>query len=66
MYAKLFIDENSTLQNTKIFLNDEEGVSVKIGKDCMFSYDVELWASDTHQILDNKSKEIINFSFIVF
>lgn len=60
--AKLFIDENCTLQNTKIFMNDEKGVSVKIGKDCMFSYDIAIWASDTHQILDNKSNEIINFS----
>jgi len=59
--VELFIDEGTTLQNTKIFLNDEKGVSVKIGKDCMFSYDIMLWASDTHKIIDSND-EVLNKS----
>lgn len=58
----LFIDEDSTLQNTKIYLNSEKNVSCKIGKDCMFSNDVVIWASDTHQIWDIKERSLLNQS----
>ena len=60
--AELIIDENSTLQNTKIFMNDESGVKVKIGKGCMFSYDICIWASDTHPIFDKNSGCLLNKS----
>lgn len=58
--ANLFIDEGCTLNNTAFFLNSCPGTFVKLGKDCMFSFNISIWASDTHQIIDNKTQEIIN------
>lgn len=59
-HANLFIDEGCTLNNTCFFLNSCPGTFVKLGKDCMFSSDISIWASDTHQILDNKTQQVIN------
>lgn len=56
----LFIDENCTLQNTRFFLNDENGIYIRIGKDCMFSFDTSIWASDTHKICDMNTGDIVN------
>jgi len=56
----LFIDENCTLQNTCFFLNDEKGIYIRIGKDCMFSVDISIWSSDTHKICDAKTGKLIN------
>lgn len=58
--AVLNIGENSSLNNTKFYLNSCPGASISLGKDCMFSTDVTLWASDTHQITDCSSQLVIN------
>ncbi len=58
--AKLVIDEGCTLNNTCFFLNSCPGTFVKLGKDCMFSSDISIWASDTHQILNKNTNDIIN------
>lgn len=58
--AVLYTDENCTLNNTAFYLNSCPDTFIKLGKDCMFSFDVSVWASDTHQIIDTKSNCIIN------
>ena len=56
--AKLFIDEGCSLNNTHFYLNSCPNAFVHLGKDCMFSTDITIWASDTHQIIDANSKVI--------
>lgn len=56
----LQIGKGSTLCNGQFFLNDEENASIILGKDCMLSLNVFMWASDTHQILEKDSKNILN------
>jgi len=59
-HSKLFIDEDLFCASIKIFLCDEENKTITIGKDCMFSFDVVLWASDGHSIYDTNSLKILN------
>lgn len=58
--SRLFIDEGCTLNHTHFYLNSCPNAFIRLGRDCMFSTDIALWASDTHQILDNHSREILN------
>lgn len=58
--AKLIIDENCTLNNTRFFLNSCPGAFITLGKDCMFSSDISIWASDTHQIIDKTTHKVMN------
>ncbi len=60
--ATLKIGDNCTLQNTQFFLNNEKNASIILGNDCMMSMDVMIWASDTHQILNIETNQIINRS----
>lgn len=39
----------------------ESNSSVYIGEDCMFSYGIEIWASDSHSIIDQKTKQLLNW-----
>ena len=38
----------------------ENGTKLSIGKDCMISDGVEIWGTDMHAIIDNKSREVVN------
>lgn len=58
--AKLIIGENCSLNNTKFYLNSCPNAFIELGNDCMFSMDITLWASDTHQIIDCGTGKIIN------
>ena len=58
------IDENTTCGKTQIV--SLEPYAIKIGKNCMISYDVEIRNTDSHKILDlntnkwiNKGKEVL-------
>ena len=58
---QIFIGENTSFapfDKCKITVDDSN--EVRIGKDCMFSDNVDLWATDGHAILDNDSKICIN------
>lgn len=59
-HAQLFIDEGCSLNHTHFYLNSCPGAFIKLGRDCMFSTEVAIWASDTHQILDKENKKILN------
>lgn len=58
--AKLVIGENCSLNNTKFYLNSCPNAFIELGSDCMFSMDITLWASDTHQIIDHQTGDVIN------
>lgn len=59
-HTHLFIDEGCTLNNTHFYLNSCPNAFITLGKDCMFSTDIRLWASDTHQIISQDDQHIIN------
>ena len=52
------IGKNCSSNGLNIHLMEDDSF-VKIGDDCMFSFSVDIWASDTHSILD-KSDNLIN------
>ena len=56
--AKLIIGEDFTCVSANIYLHDEPNIIVKIGNDCMFSFDIIIWPSDGHTILDSNKKPI--------
>lgn len=49
-YSVCYVDRNSGLGSS--FLHILEGKNAIIGRDCMFSYELWLWNSDTHMIFD--------------
>lgn len=56
---KLIIDEDTTIYGANIFLNEKEA-SVFIGKNCLFSGNITIWATDGHAILDAQTNEVLN------
>lgn len=69
-YAKIraWIGKNNILEigkdfssaGTSIYLDNEPNMSIKIGNDCMFSWDVIIRVSDGHTIYETTSKKILN------
>ena len=59
--SNLSIDENSVI-NAHINMINEESLKVRIGKDCMFSFGIEIWATDGHSIFDTRTKKCLNTS----
>lgn len=51
------IGQKTTFGGVRI-INVGENNSVSIGKDCLFADHIEIWASDSHSILDDKNKKI--------
>ncbi len=49
--------------NIVLYENDS---SVQIGEGCMFSYGIEIWASDSHSIIDQKTKQLLNLGKEIF
>jgi len=49
---------NKTSINGSSLLLGEDNSEIKIGKECMFSFDVEMSCSDTHAILDEQGNLI--------
>lgn len=55
---KVKFGRNTTAEG--IYIYCVERSSITIGKDCMFSYDVELRTSDAHSLIDIKTSQRIN------
>ncbi len=53
------IGANSTANGVDMALF-EDNSSVIIGEDCMFSWDIHIWNTDTHTIYDKNTKECLN------
>jgi acetyltransferase-like isoleucine patch superfamily enzyme len=72
-YAKIFIRGNNcsiligsnTIFNGGRIVNEGADNTIQIGEDCLFSDQIEIWASDTHKIFD-KEKNIINNAKPIF
>ena len=58
--SSVSIGNGTGIVNCKILLL-ENNSSCSIGKNCMISKDVNIYVSDTHALLDNISKECINY-----
>lgn len=56
----LEIDEKFSLQSSLFSFRNSKSKKIKIGKDCMFSYNLEIRVSDAHLIYDINTKEIVN------
>ncbi len=56
----IFVGAGSTFTHTVHFCAQENGVSIRVGKDCMFSNNVIVRTSDSHPIYDLQTQERIN------
>lgn len=39
----------------------EDNSAVYVGDECMLSFGIEIWASDSHSIIDSKNKQLVNW-----
>ena len=57
------IDEDfSVKKDCKLIVNKEANKKISIGKDCMFATNVLIRTTDSHTIIDQKTKEVINYA----
>ncbi|MDW2994949.1 MAG: hypothetical protein R8N24_02905 [Alphaproteobacteria bacterium] len=50
--SSIFIDDNVGIGGARIHMMNEKGTSLYIGPDAVLSYDIEIYTTDTHPILD--------------
>lgn len=50
----------TTIKDANFFLGTSEYTNVKLGKDCMLSYDIIIRTNDGHTIYDKNTREILN------
>jgi acetyltransferase-like isoleucine patch superfamily enzyme len=56
---EIYIGENTSIGGGKIFM-DRLPAKIKIGKECMLSYNVEIRTTDSHPIYSINTKELLN------
>ena len=54
----LCIGDNTYIQEIHIYIS--AGAKCDIGKDCLISRNIQIWASDFHALIDKKTKQVIN------
>ncbi len=54
----LCIGDNTYIQEIHIYIS--AGAKCDIGKDCLISSNIQIWASDFHALIDKKTKQVIN------
>ncbi len=59
-HNKLEIGENFSTHRCFIFICEEKNINMKIGDNCMFSFDIAIWPTDGHKIYDVESKQVLN------
>jgi acetyltransferase-like isoleucine patch superfamily enzyme len=59
--GSLFIGENSTFENVHLAITEPHS-TIKIGKDCMFAYDIDVRTGDSHSIISRTNNERINYA----
>lgn len=57
----LEIGKNFSLQSLFISFRNAINTSIKIGENCMFSYNIVMRTGDSHTIYDKETKEVLNF-----
>jgi acetyltransferase-like isoleucine patch superfamily enzyme len=60
-FGTLEIGDRSTFEDVHIAVT-EQGSVIKIGRDCMFAYDIDIRAGDSHSIIDTNKNERINYA----
>lgn len=60
--SEILIDDFTTFENNSDF-HANTGKKLIIGKDCMFSHNVSMWAGDGHAIYDVNTGKVINSEF---
>ena len=55
------IGENSTFEEVHLALTEDNFV-ITIGRDCIFAYDTDVRAGDSHSIISQESNERINYA----
>jgi len=55
--CKIQIGKNTTFGGIRM-INVGKSNDIIIGEDCLFSDNIEIWASDTHSIFDSNGKQI--------
>lgn len=58
--CSLIIGNNTHIGHPAKMIFEEDGTQIKIGRDCMFSENIEFWCSDTHSVLDKDTDVILN------
>lgn len=59
-YTSLISIEDSCTFEQHVELHANSGKKIKIGRDCMFSYGIDLWSGDGHSIFDVNNGKNIN------
>lgn len=60
-HTKILIGNNCTFGGVDMLI-DEPKISISIGNDCLFGFDVSFRTGDGHTIFDSKTKEILNYA----
>ena len=60
--SSVTIGNGSTFESN-LEMHANQGKQIIIGKDCMFSYDIDVWAGDGHTVFDVKTGKNINSDF---
>lgn len=60
-HCKIEIGEGSTFESAHLAAT-EPNCSITVGKDCMFSNEIEVRTGDSHSIIDELTKERINYA----
>lgn len=58
--AQLIIGESCTFESVSFPVRGDKNAIVKIGNDCMFSYEIIIRNSDVHKIFDIETNELLN------
>jgi acetyltransferase-like isoleucine patch superfamily enzyme len=59
--CSLIIGENSTFEDVHLALT-EPCSQIRIGRDCMFAYDIDVRTGDSHSIISQENNERINYA----
>ena len=58
--CSVVIGENADIGKVHVHMSNESGTSLIIGKNVLLSYDIEIYTTDTHPVLDMQGKVINN------
>lgn len=63
--CRVWVGKGSYCGGAQIMLY-ENNSTVHIGEGCMFSFGIEIWASDSHSIINAHSKKLLNWGKEIF
>lgn len=58
--SKIIIGNDFSI-GSGVFYNPEPDKEIRIGDDCMFSYNIRISTTDSHTIYDKKTKKVLNY-----